>query len=892
MIYLCTGSVVKSFCAISGSSLAQQLRGHGADVTSIAFHPAHPEGKSLLTGSLDGTLRTWNTKDCSLSAVLNTPGPVESLVVSSPRGARHCDIAFLACLRKSTDKGRIDGARVYAYSLSSGQVVERLAKMSSSPTLETSSCGDVFGVFERNTILIWSNNSGEISVSRTRVRLHHTKQITAMALYRACRFVAAGDVTGRILLWYNVLNSMNDGGRNKKFQRSSTNVGLCGSKANTDECSPHCTFHWHSRPVKCLLFSADGMFLLSGGEESVMVVWKHDEARKSYLPRLGAPLSNFFEFPRDTSRIVVACVDNSLRVVSLSSLAIECTIQGIRPSSSYYGMRKSQEGQSSSTPYDLKLRSMTEPKHHSFNEASTKSCLTLEPISGALASSAAGANVQLFDFLRDSHVSDIHVSPNMHAAYADMIGGRGESIVTHIVFSHSGTFLATVSQRLEGATLGLDMFARVREAEYSSDSLETNCTETLKIWERRGSFTSKDSPANDNSNVGFDCVTTCDAPHKCDVTSVAFQGGKLEAEAMICTVSVDGEIKLWKRSIIFTKSKLLAWSCCSVMSHSEQRIPSIFSVSFSDDGSLLATGSDDILLWDPGSCARLDRLKHSVRSNETGSKCLQSASDEASLNGDRPAMKFIAGEPLFVSLRARRVVIWNLVTATVVRVLSFPGVKITAHPSSHSLYVSIHDQNSFLARSSGFSQSHEFGIYIVKLEGPKLQATRCWESLAGKPKEVLIPRDKITGSIAIVTENKTVVTMKSYDGSQGENAYARAMPPGELLAYFKTDQELAPATAVDSDMVNLHLKSLIDRAKIPSANHSIASSILPGRQLKGIDTHLMQNVIQYCQKRDGIDATSGLSSHDIPQLTSLAPRFLDNLLARRHKSIGNNWGNV
>jgi len=173
-----------------------------------------------------------------------------------------------------------------------------------------------------------------------------------------------------------------------------------------------------------------------------------------------------------------------------------------------------------------------------------------------------------------------------------------------------------------------------------------------------------------------------------------------------------------------------------------------------------------------------------------------------------------------------------------------------------------------------------------------LQATRCWESLAGKPKEVLIPRDKITGSIAIVTENKTVVTMKSYDGSQGENAYARAMPPGELLAYFKTDQELAPATAVDSDMVNLHLKSLIDRAKIPSANHSIASSILPGRQLKGIDTHLMQNVIQYCQKRDGIDATSGLSSHDIPQLTSLAPRFLDNLLARRHKSIGNNWGNV
>ena len=879
---------MKAFCAVSGSPLTHCLEGHRADVTAITFHPAHPEGKVLLTGSLDGTLRTWNTNDFSLNTLFIAPGPVESLVISPPDGARQHDLAFLTCSRRCTDRGFVDGSHVYAYSLSTGRIVERLAKMSSIPTLVTSSCGDVFGVFERNTILIWSSNCRKNSIAKTRVRLHHTKQFTALALHHTSRFVAAGDVTGRILLWYNVLAGMCEDGQKRRFQSITTQSSLSGSKFDVLECSPNCTFHWHSQPVKCLLFSADGMHLVSGGAESVMVVWKLDEARKSYLPRLGAPLSKIFHFPRDASRVVVACVDNSLRVVSLSSLATECTIQGIRPSSSDYGMYNAKAVLSTSR--DPKICSSIESRLHSFSKADTPTCLAIDPTSGALASSAAGAKVQLFDFTQDSHISDVHVSSNDHTSHADMIGGL-EEIVTQLVFSPDGFSLATVSRRSEGASSRLDKLARARRAQCFSSCTEYICTETLKIWERHENIPSNDSPAHEKRHVRFTCVTTCDAPHKCNVTSVAFRSNVPKVETLLCTVSMDGEIKLWKRSVFSSNNEILAWSCCSAMFHADQQFTSIFSASFSSDGSLLATGSYDIVLWGPDSCVRLCGLKNPFRSSKTDRRIFPSASNEPSSHAAQLDIKFITGEPLLVTLQARRVVIWNLVTAAVVRNLCLSGVTITAHPSRHTFYVSIQTgepslaEGAFSTGNSGPSQIGELGIYILELGGPTLQATRCWESMFGKPKAVLVPRDESMCRITIVTENRLVVTVKKDCDTRGEEADGQAVQENSH-AKFENGQELVPERDDNFTIASHPLKCYFGGTPLPSASQSFAASV-PSAQAQAAK-RIGENAFStrasttpYDQKRDGIGATSEISSHKLPQLTTLAPRFLDNLLARK-----------
>lgn len=97
-----------------------------------------------------------------------------------------------------------------------------------------------------------------------KITLHHTKTFTALAFHPTERIVAAGDVTGRILIWR--------GFGTHKFQ---DNSGLLNTRSMNDEedkpgvrdnddaesCS---TWHWHSAGVRHLSFSSDGAYLYSG----------------------------------------------------------------------------------------------------------------------------------------------------------------------------------------------------------------------------------------------------------------------------------------------------------------------------------------------------------------------------------------------------------------------------------------------------------------------------------------------------------------------------------------------------------------------------------------------------------------------------------------------------
>ena len=142
------------------------------------------------------------------------------------------------------------------------------------------------------------------------------------------------------------------------------------------------------------------------------------------------------------------------------------------------------------------------------------------------------------------------------------------------------------------------------------------------------------------------------------------------------------------------------------------------------------------------------RTQNPIRSNKIDRRIFPSASNEPSSHAAQPDIKFITGEPLLVTLQARRVVVWNLVTAAVVRNLCLSGV--TSYSASFTSYVLCLIQTgepspaegAFSTGNSGPSQIGELGNYVLKLDGPTLQATRCWESMFGKPKAVLVPRDE------------------------------------------------------------------------------------------------------------------------------------------------------
>ena len=92
-----------------------------------------------------------------------------------------------------------------------------------------------------------------------KITLHHSKTLSVLAFHPTERIVAAGDVTGRILVWrgfgYRTFSTSDE-----LMNKEEEHPGVRGND-DADSCS---TWHWHSAEVKVLSFSSDGAYLYSG----------------------------------------------------------------------------------------------------------------------------------------------------------------------------------------------------------------------------------------------------------------------------------------------------------------------------------------------------------------------------------------------------------------------------------------------------------------------------------------------------------------------------------------------------------------------------------------------------------------------------------------------------
>lgn len=71
--------------------------------------------------------------------------------------------------------------------------------------------------------------------------------------------MAAGDVTGRILIW----RGFGDAKFSENSAKSKVDEGRDGVRGN-DDADTCTTWHWHSNSVRFLKFSSDGAYLFSG----------------------------------------------------------------------------------------------------------------------------------------------------------------------------------------------------------------------------------------------------------------------------------------------------------------------------------------------------------------------------------------------------------------------------------------------------------------------------------------------------------------------------------------------------------------------------------------------------------------------------------------------------
>eukprot|EP00878_Enallax_costatus_P013093 GHUV01013681.1.p1 GENE.GHUV01013681.1~~GHUV01013681.1.p1 ORF type:complete len:298 (+),score=25.60 GHUV01013681.1:581-1474(+) len=255
------GNAIRVYSARSGDHIAT-LRGHEAEVTAVVQDPGND--KVVLSSSLDGTLRRWDIQEGTVLKAWNIGEPVECMVYSGPTG-----IAYMAIPHRGGQSGR-----VVSYLLSTGEEQPGRLKTSRSVQLVISPLGHHVAAVDRNSLFVWAAGSWTAAGRSKPLNLVHTKPYTCAAFNPSESIIAAGDATGRILIWHNFPTALQEWATGATAAAAAAGVlspDGSGSALPSVRLPACTTVHWHAHAVGAVCFSAEGSFLMSGGQEGVLV---------------------------------------------------------------------------------------------------------------------------------------------------------------------------------------------------------------------------------------------------------------------------------------------------------------------------------------------------------------------------------------------------------------------------------------------------------------------------------------------------------------------------------------------------------------------------------------------------------------------------------------------
>jgi WD40 repeat protein len=259
------------------------MMGHSSDITALHHHPIFPA--VLYSGSLDGTLRVWDTTALECTATLHLHAPILSFMI---RG-RIAWVA-LAGLVSNKDRGGSSG-RLVAVRLADGQIMRVHRLRSSRPgPLALTHDGRHVAVLDRHSVTLVPSDHQK----GDRIKYSHTKRLSAVATLPSGA-VVVGDYTGRVLVLQDVMTAgaADGNGDVDGFELKQKKQKSKKKKPATTVT----TWHWHQSTVTCLAAARVGSQLLSGGYEGVLCVWDTNTGARRFIPRLGAALMSLTPVP-------------------------------------------------------------------------------------------------------------------------------------------------------------------------------------------------------------------------------------------------------------------------------------------------------------------------------------------------------------------------------------------------------------------------------------------------------------------------------------------------------------------------------------------------------------------------------------------------------------------
>ncbi|GAB2281468.1 hypothetical protein Dimus_016056 [Dionaea muscipula] len=430
-LLVCTGSIVSIFSTSTGM-LITELEGHSLLVTSVVVVPnPHSFFCYCWTSSLDGTIRYWDFSAPQLIKKIDIRLPIFSMVIPSflakPKesGGKPADVfAYVTVEGASRQENKVELLRgqIRKCNLTESRLVGGLilAETSEPAFLTSCSSGDFFGIQKKRVLYIWKVPAKDYDMAEAKkMRLHHTKNFSTLAFHPFDKIVAAGDVSGRILIWRGVGRRMfskaEDLSNGRMMRYEDDKPGVRGDD-DAESCS---TWHWHSSEVNLLLFSSDGSYLYSGGNEGVLVMWQLDTGKKKFLPRIGSPLLYYVASP-DSLLSSISCADNKIVMLNMSSWEIMKSIAGIKP-----------------------------PCSHPVATSGLSSGFIFDQAAGLVAVRTENYCIQFYSLVDNREISEVQVIKRNHQpADVTTVG------ITLMALSPDGSMMSTVETRLPEEGIG------------------------------------------------------------------------------------------------------------------------------------------------------------------------------------------------------------------------------------------------------------------------------------------------------------------------------------------------------------------------------------------------------------------------------------------------------
>lgn len=304
-------------------------------LTSVILNPHN--AFQIITGSLDGCLRVWDFLEAALLKTIDTAQPIlhvcahdkfkDAIFVAASRPKKNnakgssIDISMQRELGTDALLFSDDSAAVLRISLNTIETAPPSSPQKSAEILPIGKTRFPTGLsFSPSGAYLVAAAGHKVYVAMSSswksgfTKYVSPERLTCLAFHPSEDYFATGDGKGNIRLWYCL------------------NEQLAAKAVGVEKRTQTASLHWHAHAVSSISFTSNGAYLLSGGEESVLVAWQLHTGKKEFVPRLGAPIDTIsLSQPKDNEEeYLIGLADATYVFVNAATLKVSRSYSRIK----------------------------------------------------------------------------------------------------------------------------------------------------------------------------------------------------------------------------------------------------------------------------------------------------------------------------------------------------------------------------------------------------------------------------------------------------------------------------------------------------------------------------------------------------------------------------------